>query len=143
MILVIDFGSQTAHLIGRRLRQLGVNVQYCYPEDTLSSVKKLNPKGIILSGGPASVYEKKAPTLSLNIFALGIPILGICYGQQLLAHLLGGSVKPGSVKEYGPAMLEIDVSSKLFTGITDNHFRVWMSHGDEVVTPPPGFSVVA
>lgn len=143
MILIIDFGSQTAHLIGRRLRSLGVPVEYSYPEDALSAIKTKKPNGIILSGGPASVYEKGAPTISPTIYTLGIPILGICFGQQLTAHLLGGTVKPGTVKEYGPVMLELNTKSGLFANLKDNHFRVWMSHGDEVTTLPPGFRIVA
>ncbi len=143
MILIIDFGSQTAHLIGRRLRSLGVAVQYADPEDALTSINTIKPKGIILSGGPASVYEKGAPTINPIIYDVGIPILGICFGQQLTAHLLGGVVKAGTVKEYGPAMLELNSKSGLFVHLKDNHFRVWMSHGDEVVTLPTGFHIVA
>lgn len=143
MILIIDFGSQTTHLIGRRLRDLGVINEVIEPEDALSHIASKRPSGIIFSGGPASVYEKNAPTISPNVFTLGIPILGICYGQQLTAHVLDGKVKPGTTKEYGPAMLELDSPSPLFEGIGDNHFRVWMSHGDEVVKTPSGFSAVA
>lgn len=143
MILIIDFGSQTTHLIGRRLRSLGVAVEYSDPEDALAAIKTKQPNGIILSGGPASVYEKGAPTISPTLYTLGIPILGICFGQQLTAHLLGGTVKPGTVKEYGPAMLELNTKSGLFAKIKDNHFRVWMSHGDEVTTLPSGFHIVA
>src|SRR6201987_2140218 len=93
MILIVDFGSQTAHLIGRRLRQIGATVEYVNPEDALEQAKKLNPNGIILSGGPSSVYDKDAPSVSKAIFDLGIPMLGICYGWQIMAHLLGGNVK--------------------------------------------------
>lgn len=143
MILIIDFGSQTAHLIGRRLRSLGVPVEYSDPENALEVINTKQPKGIILSGGPASVYEKGSPTINPTIYHLGIPILGICFGQQLTAHLLGGTVKAGTVKEYGPAMLQLNTKSGLFTKIKDNHFRVWMSHGDEVSTLPTGFHVVA
>lgn len=143
MILIIDFGSQTAHLIGRRLRQLGISTLYAYPEEAIDRIHDSKPSGIIFSGGPSSVYEKNAPTISPTIFNIGIPILGICYGQQLTAHLLGGSVKPGKVKEYGPAMLELNSKSGLFANNKDNHFRVWMSHGDEVATLPSGFHIVA
>jgi GMP synthase (glutamine-hydrolysing) len=118
MILIVDFGSQTAHLIGRRLRQLGIQAEYVNPEETLQftknklkpktqnpqsetnsktqNIKSSNLKGIILSGGPSSVYEKGAPTISKEIFELGIPVLGICYGWQLMAKLLGGSVENGT-----------------------------------------------
>ncbi|MDO8451624.1 MAG: glutamine-hydrolyzing GMP synthase, partial [bacterium] len=143
MILIIDFGSQTAHLIGRRLRSLGVPVEYAYPEDALPTIKTKKPKGIILSGGPASVYEKGAPTINPTLYVLGIPVLGICFGQQITAHLLGGRVKAGAIKEYGPSMLELNAKSGLFAKLKDNHFRVWMSHGDEVVDVPPGFHVTA
>ena len=101
MIVIVDFGSQTAHLIGRRLRQLGVTISYVNPEEALSEIKSVKPKGIILSGGPSSVYDDNAPTVSKEIFTLGIPILGICYGWQLTAKLLGGEVK-NTTKEYGP-----------------------------------------
>lgn len=143
MILIVDFGSQTAHLIGRRLRQLGISVQYTDPDAALETIAARQPAGIIFSGGPASVYEKNSPTINPKIFSLGIPILGICYGQQLTAHLLNGTVKPGKMKEYGPAMLQLNSQSPLFAKITDNHFRVWMSHGDEVFSPPDGFNITA
>src|SRR6266567_357066 len=104
MILIVDFGSQTAHLIGRRLRQLGILREYTTPEEALSKVKENQPLGIILSGGPASVYEKNSPTVAKALFKLGIPVLGICYGWQLMAKLLGGTVK-NTRKEYGPEML--------------------------------------
>jgi len=103
-IILVDFGSQTCHLIGRRLKDLGIEVIIVDPEDVLSAIKKYQPKGIILSGGPSSVYEKNAPTINKKIFSLNIPILGICYGWQLTAYLLGGKVESGK-KEYGPANL--------------------------------------
>ncbi|OGG14299.1 hypothetical protein A2875_01960 [Candidatus Gottesmanbacteria bacterium RIFCSPHIGHO2_01_FULL_46_14] len=142
MILIIDFGSQTAHLIGRRLRSLGVAVQYADPEDILSAIKTNPPKGIILSGGPASVYEKGAPTVDNKIFDLGIPILGICYGMQLTGFLLKGNVVAGNVKEFGPAMLHVARPAPLFSGLSGKPFQVWMSHGDKVEGVPPGFDVV-
>lgn len=143
MIIIIDFGSQTAHLIGRRLRSLGVAVEYCDPEDALPAIKTNKPKGIILSGGPASVYEKGAPTVDQKIFDLGIPILGICYGMQLTGFLLKGNVVAGKVREFGPAMLHIERQTPLFSGLSEKPFQVWMSHGDKVVGVPPGFEVVA
>ena len=142
MILIIDFGSQTAHLIGRRLRSLGVAVQYSDPEDALSSIKDKQPKGIILSGGPASVYEKGAPTVDRKIFDLGIPLLAICYGMQLTGYLLKGNVIAGNVKEFGPAMLHVERQSPLFSGLSGKPFQVWMSHGDKVEGVPPGFDVI-
>ena len=143
MILIIDFGSQTAHLISRRIRDLGISVSVSEPEDSLDEIKKKKPRGIIFSGGPAFVNEKSSPTIDKKIFDLGIPILGICYGMQLTAHLLGGNVKPGKVKEFGPAMVAINSASKLFTGLSAKPFQAWMSHGDTVLSPPPGFEMIA
>ncbi|MBI2029468.1 glutamine-hydrolyzing GMP synthase [Candidatus Gottesmanbacteria bacterium] len=143
MIIVIDFGSQTAHLIGRRVRDMGVAVSIVTPEDALNFIKKNKIHGIILSGGPSSVYEKGAPTIDKKIFDLGIPILGICYGQQLTAHLLpGGKTVKDKVREDGPATLVVDKPSLLFLGISD-HSRIWMSHGDTVVLVPKGFNLIA
>jgi len=141
MILIVDFGGQTTHLIGRRLRDMGINSEIVNPEEVNKTLLSKKPKGIILSGGPSSVYEKGAPTLPRSFFECNIPMLGICYGWQLMAHLLGGSVKP-SRKEYGPAQLEIQETAPLFTG-ADTYSTVWMSHGDSVLEAPPGFSVIA
>lgn len=141
MIIIIDFGSQTAHLIGRRLRQLGVKVEYVDPEDALTAVGKIKPAGIILSGGPASVYETGAPTVTKKIFELGIPVLGICYGWQLMAHLLGGAVK-NTAKEYGPEKLHIEKASSIFA-LPKKDFSVFVSHGDTVTKLPTGFIPVA
>jgi GMP synthase (glutamine-hydrolysing) len=142
MIVIVDFGSQTTHLIGRRIRDLGVKSEIVLPKDALSSVKKFSPHGIILSGGPSSVYDKKSPTISKKIFELQLPILGICYGQQLISHLLQGKVKQSKVKEYGPAKVFVD-KNPLFKNIQKSSFTVWMSHGDEVVSPPKGFKIIA
>ncbi len=136
MILIIDFGSQTAHLIGRRLRSLGVPVEYTDPEDALEAVKTKHPNGIVLSGGPASVYEKGAPTVSKKLFALGVPILGICYGWQLMAKLLGGTVR-NTQKEYGLELLKATMKTFLQSG------TVIMSHGDTVIKLPKGFVPIA
>ena len=150
MILIIDFGSQTAHLIGRRIRQLGIDVEYANPEEInkkLNKNKRFTPnipmvRGIILSGGPSSVYEKGAPTVDQKIFDLGIPILAICYGMQLTGFLLKGNVIAGNVKEFGPAMLHVARPAPLFSGLSGKPFQVWMSHGDKVEGVPPGFDVV-
>jgi GMP synthase (glutamine-hydrolysing) len=145
MITIIDFGSQTTHLISRRLKELGAEVKMVHPESALRKINKTGTKGIILSGGPASVYEKNAQAVDVKIFNLGIPILGICYGLQLTAHLLGGKVVSGK-KEYGPAKLKIknphislrSGKLKILKGLPKS-FEVWMSHGDEVIMLPKGF----
>ncbi len=142
MILIFDFGSQSTHLISRRLRELGIETKIFNPEEALEEINRHGPKGIILSGGPASVYDSGSPTIDKKVFDLGIPILGICYGEQLLGHLLEGDVKPGKVKEYGPAVLEVISDSQLFKNTSDQ-FTVWMSHGDSVLSPPKGFEITA
>src|SRR3989344_5317315 len=143
MIYVVDFGSQTAHLISRRVRDLGIDVEVVTPEDLLSHIKKQKPQGLIFSGGPSSVYEKNAPTLDKKIFELGIPILGICYGQQLTAHVLpGGKTMKDKKREDGPATLIIDQPCVLFEGVS-SHSRIWMSHGDTVMKAPKGFTLTA
>jgi GMP synthase (glutamine-hydrolysing) len=142
MIIIIDFGSQTTHLIGRRIKELGVESKIIEPEKALDIAKMQKPEGIILSGGPASVYEENAPKVGKEIFELGIPVLGICYGEQLMAHVLDGDVKPGKVKEYGPALIKVQKESEILKD-TSIEFSVWMSHGDEVQKPPEGFEIVA
>lgn len=146
MILLIDFGSQTAHLISRRIRELGQECAIAIPEEVFEWIGERKPKGIIFSGGPASVYEDNSPTIDPKIFNMGIPILGICYGQQLICHLLGGKIRAGFKKEYGPAKLvqsaKFKVQSRLLKGIPKIS-AVWMSHGDEVVRIPKGFKTYA
>ena len=142
-ILVLDYGSQYAQLITRRVREANV---YCelLPWDTpADEALALNPKGIILSGGPNSVYDPGAPTLPDYVLASGLPVLGICYGMQLLSHTLGGRVASGAAHEYGPARLTVDErDNPLFAG-WDGAAPVWMSHGDRVEALPPGFHPVA
>lgn len=140
MIAIINFGSQTAHLIKRRIEECGVKSAFIHPENALREINIQCPRGIILSGGPASVYEKNAPTIDLRIFDRSIPILGICYGLQLIAHLLGGKVEKGRTKEFGHAIFSLCAQSVLFGGIIPALFTVWMSHGDMVVKLPHGFS---
>ena len=143
MIAVVDFGSQTAHLISRRIKENKVDTKIFTPQEALIEIKKINPSGIILSGGPSSVYEKGAPTIDPSIFALGIPVLGICYGMQLMSKFLGGEVVPGE-KEYGPAVIKLKIKNeklKIIKGLPKS-FVVWMSHGDRVVTLPEGFKVI-
>ncbi len=138
-IIVLDFGGQYAHLLARRVRELGVYSQIMLPDATSKELKSAT--GIILSGGPSSVYDETAVKFNKKIFSFGIPILGLCYGQQLIGHELGGIVKPGKVKEYGKAMLHVQ-GGKLFEG-TPKDFMVWMSHGDKVQKLPKGFSGIA
>jgi GMP synthase (glutamine-hydrolysing) len=141
VIIIIDFGSQTTHLISRRIRDFGIEAEVIHPEDALITIKKTKPAGLILSGGPASVYEKNAPTVDLQIFKLGLPILGICYGWQLTAHLLGGEVKSGK-QEYGPSTLKAVDFHDLLYGLPDESI-VFESHGDTVFQVPKGFEILA
>jgi len=141
MIYIVDFGSQYTHYIGRRLKEIGSAFQIISPEDVTEAVNRLKPLGIILSGGPMSVYEQGAPTIDASIFSLGIPVLGICYGMMLMAQLLGGKVISGK-KEYGPASLSLMVHDNALTHELLPSFTVWMSHGDEVVSIPPSFEVL-
>lgn len=143
MIALLDFGSQTAHLIQRRIKELGAKV-YIFPGDTSwEEIKKIKPKAIILSGGPSSVYEKNSPLTDKKIFKQGIPILGICYGLQSLVYILGGTVSKAKKKEFGPAKLTIlDTNNPLFNR-TQAKFVAWMSHGDEVKKLPRGFTRIA
>ena len=140
-IIIVDFGSQTCHLISRRIKDLGVETKIVDPKNAVSEVKKTNPKGIIFSGGPSSVYENGAPTINKNIFTFSIPILGICYGWQIIAYLLHGEVKSGK-KEYGPANLKISDFESLFYGFPSK-ISVWESHGDTVIKAPVDYSIVA
>ena len=141
-IVVINFGSQYVQLIARRVRELNVYSEILPWDTPVEEIKKRNPKGIIFSGGPASVYAKDAPLPDRGIYELGIPILGICYGLQVLAHQLGGKVAPADKHEYGRATLKILNEDKLFKGLP-KEFQVWMSHADKVVELPPGFEVLA
>ncbi len=141
MIIVIDFGSQTAHLIGRRLRQIGVEVSYTNPAEALESINTHKPTGLILSGGPNDIsYDNATLSVDKKIFSLGIPILGICYGWQLIAHLLGGTVKH-SKKEYGPEEIIFDKQPGMFA-LPEKKFSVIMSHGDTVTQLPEGFTPI-
>jgi GMP synthase (glutamine-hydrolysing) len=144
MIIIIDFGSQTTHLIGRRIRDLGVASEIVLPKNSMSAIKKYRPQGIILSGGPASVFGKDALLVDKVIFGLGIPVLGICYGLEVLGQMLGGKVAPGKKKEYGPADFSLQKKCELFANWRNNkkNFKVWMSHFDQVIEPPKGSAVV-
>ena len=144
-ILILDFGSQYTQLIARRVRECRVYSEI-HPYDTpLEKVRSLSPKGIILSGGPASVYEKEAPLCDPSILRMGIPVLGICYGMQLIAQLLGGEVARSEKREYGKARLTLNREGGLFRGLgtKGSQLVVWMSHGDSVKALPPGFHAIA
>src|SRR5438132_2307786 len=130
-ILIFDFGAQYVQLIARRVREQNVFCQIVRHDLPASRVAELRPKGLILSGGPASVYEANAPHCDPAIFDLGIPILGICYGMQLACQALGGEVKPSKSREFGRAQVRIIKSDGLFAGLPDD-INVWMSHGDQV-----------
>jgi len=143
-ILVLDFGSQTTQLIARRIREFEVysEIKSCFT--SLEEVKAFNPKGIILSGGPASVYDKIAPTIDFKIFELGIPILGICYGIQLIVHLFGGKIEKSSKREFGLAYMEIIKNDILFKDLShDKKHKVWMSHSDRIEKLPEDFYTLA
>ncbi len=140
MIIVLDFGGQYNQLIARRVRECNVYAEVCPYTLSLDEIKKKNPKGIIFTGGPNSVYDEKSPHYDKAIFELGIPILGICYGSQLMAYTLGGVVETAPVSEYGKTDIEINTSSKLFHGI-DEKTVVWMSHTDYIAKVPSGFSI--
>jgi len=142
-IAVIDFGSQYTHLIARRIRDLNVYSEIIRSSASWESVQHLSLRGVILSGGPASVYAAGAPKVPSWVFEQRIPVLGICYGLQALVHQLGGKVVPGQKQEYGSAVLhENATGSPLFKGLPSS-FQVWMSHGDRVEEVPPGFSSLA
>lgn len=140
MILIVDFGGQTAHLIGRRLRQLGVEISYANPEETLAFIKEKHPKGIIFSGGPNNISEDASLSIEPEVLKLGIPVIGICYGWQLIAHLLGGEIKH-SKKEYGPEEVIFSDQPSIFK-VPKKEFSAIMSHGDTVTKLPKGFVAI-
>jgi len=139
-ILILDFGSQYTQLIARRFRELQVYSEILPPGTKADSLRARNPKGIVLSGGPDSVFDKGAPRCDLRLFELGVPVVGICYGMQLMAHVLGGEVRRSGSREYGQAEFEPG-DGALLSGMSPGS-RVWMSHGDSILRPPPGFEVV-
>jgi GMP synthase (glutamine-hydrolysing) len=139
-IVILDFGSQYTQLIARRLRELQVYSEIVPPTTTVAALKARAPRGIVLSGGPDSVYEKGAPRVDRRVFELGVPVLGICYGMQLMSHVLGGEVKRAGRREYGHAFFETRDHSPLLHELA-SPAHVWMSHGDSIEKPPPGFEV--
>lgn len=143
-VLILDFGSQVTELIARRVREIGIYSEV-HPFDLpLEKIKNFDPKAIILSGSPSSVYEEDSPQIDKEILNLNIPILGICYGMQVIAHALGGIVETSNKREYGRASIEVTDSNSLFKGFDKNEkYTVWMSHSDSIKVMPNGFSVIA
>ena len=142
MVIVIDFGGQYNQLVARRVRECNVYCEiYSYKTD-IEKIKAMNPKGIILTGGPNSCYEPGAPSCTGELFNLGIPVLGLCYGAQLMMHVLGGKVEKAPVREYGKTEVMVETSSPLFTDVTPNTI-CWMSHFDYISKVAPGFDICA
>ncbi|MBJ6727745.1 glutamine-hydrolyzing GMP synthase [Geomesophilobacter sediminis] len=141
-VLILDFGSQVTQLIARRVREQSVYCEIHPYNMALEKIKEFAPKGIILSGGPSSVYDKDAPHSDLGIYDLGVPVLGICYGMQLMTQQLGGRVERCDKREFGRATLELDGASEIFASFTGD-VEVWMSHGDRIELMPEGFALMA
>ncbi len=141
-VVIVDFGSQYSRLIARRVRECRVYCEIVSHDADWDDVRKINPKGVILSGGPASVYEEGAPLAPLWVYDSGLPVMGICYGMQVLTHQLGGKVVQATEREYGHAVLHQNVSSSLFANMPPS-MPVWMSHGDQIAELPPGFKSLA
>ena len=141
-VLILDFGGQYTQLIARRVRELGVYSEIVPFNTTADAINHKNPKGIILSGGPSSVYEAGAPHPDPAVIQMGVPVLGICYGVQIMAHFLGGEVKSSKRREYGQAEIEVQGESKLLAGLA-SPLKVWMNHGDSMSRPPKGFTITA
>src|SRR5690606_853774 len=139
-IIILDFGSQYNQLIARRIREFGVYAEILPFNAPLEEILEKQPKGIILSGGPSSVFATEAALVDKALYEQNIPVLGICYGMQLTAHLLGGKVKKGEKGEYGKSEFNIIHSNELFQNVPPTS-RVWMSHFDEVAEVPPGFQI--
>jgi GMP synthase (glutamine-hydrolysing) len=141
-VLILDFGSQYSQLIARRVREASVYCELVPGTTPWSELSRRHPSALILSGGPASVYEEGAPQVDPEALKAGIPVLGICYGMQLIAHHLGGKVEPGARREFGPAVLEVEEGGGIFAGLP-SEMPVWMSHGDHIPELPPGFKGIA
>jgi GMP synthase (glutamine-hydrolysing) len=144
LALILDFGSQYTMLIARRIRELGVYSEILPCNVGLDRIRAMKPKCVILSGGPSSVFDEGAPSIDPALFDIGVPILGICYGEQLMAHLLGGKVEKATEREYGPAKITVHKNKHILARFdADESTDVWMSHGDRVIDLPPGFEVIA
>lgn len=146
LVVVIDFGAQYSQLIARRVRECNVYCELWPPTAAAAELRERGAKGVILSGGPASVYDDEAPAFDTELFNVGVPVLGICYGMQLMARHLGGQVGPASKREYGRTVAKVHAFDGLFRGleaVAGDGLQTWMSHGDHVEAPPPGFRVTA
>ena len=143
MIMIIDCGSQLTQNIARRVRELGVFTEIVPFHIPAAEILRKKPQGLIISGGPFSVYDKGAPLYEKDVLMGGVPVLGICYGQQSIAHLLGGTIRPTDNREYGQATIDIEIDSPLLAGLPGRALQVWMSHGDVVEKVPEGFDVLA
>lgn len=141
-IIILDFGSQYTQLIARKIRELKVYAEILPFHTSLEDIKKEKPSAVILSGGPSSIFEDSAPAVDKGIFKLGVPVLGICYGLYLVVDAFKGGMAAASSREYGRALINIKEKSELFKGLKKKE-QVWMSHGDKVISPPPGFVVTA
>jgi len=143
-VLILDFGSQYTQLIARRIREAKVYCEIHPFNKPLAEIEAYRPRGVILSGGPSSIYDENAPMAEIGVLSLGVPVLGICYGMQFLTHVLGGSVAYAADREYGSAMISVEEPGDLFDGLEGLYEQpVWMSHGDRIDRMPQGFSVVA
>ena len=141
-IVILDYGSQYTQLIARRIREQQVFSEIIRFDTPAAKLRENMPQGIILSGGPNSVFEEGAPGIDPEIFNLGVPVLGVCYGMQLMSQQLGGAVEPGTEREYGKTEMTTVPGNELFAGLPEQ-FIVWMSHGDRVSKIPEGFQVSA
>ena len=142
LVIVLDFGGQYNQLVARRVRECNVYCEIYSYKTELEKIKEMNPKGIILTGGPNCCYEEGAPTYSKQLFELGIPVLGLCYGAQLMQHILGGKVEKAPVREYGKTEVQVNTASPLFRDVAENTI-CWMSHSVYISQAAPGFTVCA
>lgn len=142
LCMILDFGGQYNQLIARRVRECSVYCEVFSYKTPIEKIKELNPAGIIFTGGPNSVYAENSPKISKEIFELGIPILGICYGYQLMAHTLGGKVANAIIPEYGKTSTSYDTSTMLFESLSESNVS-WMSHSDYITELPDGFVATA
>ena len=143
MVVVLDFGGQYKQLIARRVRECNVYCEIHPYTTTLDRIREMAPKGIILTGGPASVYDPESPTCDRALFEMGIPVLGICYGSQLMAYKLGGEVRTAPVSEYGLTMVETDPEGSILFSDVSRSTQTWMSHTDYIASVPPLFRATA